>query len=573
MSTETYPRKLAAIFYADVAGYTSLMERHETDAHRRAMAVLQEVSRAIEAANGVVLRYGGDAILAEFSSIVVAVQTSISIQRELAVRGSAVHPDNRVEIRIGVNLGDVIIDRGELYGEGVNLAARLEAAAIPGGICISDVVYQQVSRKIHGATFIDGGVQSFKNISTPLQVFQWHPDERRLATVENTTLTQSSSIDPKATVTCLAVSFPAIARSTNTSTGSEPERHIAQQVTDAHGGRLFAVDDRILNLEFTTPDDAVAASLALMKAATALSPTDACRLSAGIHTGPAAKHADAIAALVARHATGLMHAAQSGQILVSDTTAALLSEIQLTGLGLHRLRDLGQAERLWQLGDEEFPSPRVSSASDVRLPEDVTSFIGRQAEVESLSNQVNRERLTTLLGPGGIGKTRLALRTAWHVQADFPGGVWFCNLVDAHDEDDSLHLALCDAAGVRRREGRSLLETMVEWIGSRHALVVLDNCEHVVGPAGRMVATLIARCQSLHVLATSRVPLRIAAETRQHAGPLDAQHAYQLFAERLQSFKPGSLGEGRDRDVERLCAVLGGMPLAIELVRRALSSR
>jgi class 3 adenylate cyclase len=135
MPDSTTKRKLAAILYADVEGYSRLTSRDELGTHRRVMKVLDYASESIKGSDGTVLRYAGDAILAEFPSIVSAVNVAVSIQSELAERSAEEVEDNRVQIRIGLNLGEVLQDRGEIYGDGVNLAARLESSAEPGGIC------------------------------------------------------------------------------------------------------------------------------------------------------------------------------------------------------------------------------------------------------------------------------------------------------------------------------------------------------------------------------------------------------------------------------------------------------
>ncbi len=170
-------RRLVAIFYADVAGYSRLTGVDEEGTHRRVMAVLDDVSAAIKDSGGTVLRYAGDAILAVFPSVVLAVDTSTAIQTELATRQAGVPEDEQVAIRIGINLGDVIEDRGEVFGEGVNLAARLEAAAAPGGICLSAAAHDQVDGRAV-ATFVDGGEQSFKNIARPVRVWHWSPGDQ-----------------------------------------------------------------------------------------------------------------------------------------------------------------------------------------------------------------------------------------------------------------------------------------------------------------------------------------------------------------------------------------------------------
>jgi len=167
-------RKLAAIFYADVAGYSRLTGADEAGSHHRVMAVLDDVTARIKDAGGEVLRYAGDAVLAVFPSVVLAVETSAAIQSALAERDPDLPEDQRVLIRIGINLGDVIEDRGEVYGEGVNLAARLEAAAEPGGICLSDDAYRQCRKRVE-LSFTDGGEERFKNIDEPVQVWRWSP--------------------------------------------------------------------------------------------------------------------------------------------------------------------------------------------------------------------------------------------------------------------------------------------------------------------------------------------------------------------------------------------------------------
>ena len=171
-------RKLLTVFYADVAGYSRLTGEDEEGTHQRVMAILDHATAAIEESGGSVLRYAGDAILASFPSVVRAVQTSVFIQNQLADLNLNQDP---VQIRIGINLGDVLEDRGEVYGEGVNLAARLESAAPVGGICISALVHGQVAGKVN-VEFHDGGDIEFKNIEEPTQVYYWSPDGSALST-------------------------------------------------------------------------------------------------------------------------------------------------------------------------------------------------------------------------------------------------------------------------------------------------------------------------------------------------------------------------------------------------------
>ena len=171
MTSETLARKLTTIVYADVADYSKLSGIDEEGTHHRVMEMLDHASRAISTSGGNVLRYAGDAILAEFPSVVSAVTTMIEIQSKFAQNNASVTNDLKVHIRIGINIGDVIEDRGEVFGDGVNLAARLEAAAPAGGICISSAVHDQIVEKID-FTFRDDGPEQFKNIAKPVHVFR-----------------------------------------------------------------------------------------------------------------------------------------------------------------------------------------------------------------------------------------------------------------------------------------------------------------------------------------------------------------------------------------------------------------
>jgi adenylate cyclase len=177
MPSDSVNRKLTAVLYADIADYSRLTQNDEAGTHREAMVVLDEASNAITNGGGKVLRYSGDAILAEFESAVNATNCAVEIQKMLAERNAEKADVDKVQIRIGLNIGDVIQDRGEIYGDGVNLAARLEAAAEPGGLCISAALQEQVKGKIP-VEFRDGGRQTFKNIADPISVYHWHPKAR-----------------------------------------------------------------------------------------------------------------------------------------------------------------------------------------------------------------------------------------------------------------------------------------------------------------------------------------------------------------------------------------------------------
>ena len=174
MSKNTLSHKLTAILYADVAGYSRLTGDDELGTHRRVMSALDFAAEAIGRGGGNVLRYAGDAVLAEFSSVVAVTNASTAIQNELQLRNQNIPEEQQVRLRIGINVGEVLEDRGEIFGEGVNLAARLEAAAQPGGVCVSAAVYEQIAGKVD-IEFEDCGFENFKNIAKPVHVYRWCP--------------------------------------------------------------------------------------------------------------------------------------------------------------------------------------------------------------------------------------------------------------------------------------------------------------------------------------------------------------------------------------------------------------
>jgi adenylate cyclase len=167
-------RRLAAILAADVAGYSRLMGADEEGTHERLMRHLRElVNPKIGEHSGRVVKNTGDGFLAEFASVVEAVRCAVEVQRGMAERNAEAPPKERIEFRIGINLGDVIVEEHDIFGDGVNVAARLEALAEPGGICVSRVVRDQVRDKLEFA-FEDRGEQSVKNIARPVRVYAWH---------------------------------------------------------------------------------------------------------------------------------------------------------------------------------------------------------------------------------------------------------------------------------------------------------------------------------------------------------------------------------------------------------------
>jgi adenylate cyclase len=171
----TTTRRLAAILAADVAGYSRLMGADEEGTLERLKALRRELlDPRIAVHHGRIIKTTGDGTLVEFASVVDAVRCAVEVQQAMPERNASVGPESRIELRIGINLGDVIVEGDDLYGDGVNIAARLEGIAEPGGICISDDAFRQVRGKVE-AEFADIGEQSLKNIARPLRVFRLGP--------------------------------------------------------------------------------------------------------------------------------------------------------------------------------------------------------------------------------------------------------------------------------------------------------------------------------------------------------------------------------------------------------------
>ena len=176
MSADLIERKLAAILAADVSGYSRMVEVDEAGTLARVKAHIGEVVRpTIAAHRGHIVKTTGDGLLAEFASVVGAVESAVEIQRSMAERNTSEPENSQILYRVGINLGDVIFEGGDVFGDGVNVASRLEGLAKPGGVCISDIVHQAVADRIQ-VPFRDMGNQRVKNISRPIRVWQWTPD-------------------------------------------------------------------------------------------------------------------------------------------------------------------------------------------------------------------------------------------------------------------------------------------------------------------------------------------------------------------------------------------------------------
>jgi predicted ATPase len=264
-------------------------------------------------------------------------------------------------------------------------------------------------------------------------------------------------------------------------------------------------------------------------------------------------------------------AGHGGQVLLSKTTCDLLdSTFELRDLGDHRLKDLSGPQRLHQLCIEglalDFPPPRTIEGRATNLPAQPTPLVGRDAELEAVRTLLRDEntRMMTLTGPGGTGKTRLALQVAADVVDEFPDGVYGILLAPISDPD-LVPLELAHVLGVEESSSLSLTDALKAELGNRRALILFDNFEHV-GAAAELLAVLLGACHRLKVLVTSREPLRIAAERQYPVPPLSESEAVVLFVERARALRPDfELTDTTAPIVAEICERLDGLPLAIEL--------
>jgi len=316
-------------------------------------------------------------------------------------------------------------------------------------------------------------------------------------------------------------------------------RHSGVEV-DTQGDALFAA--------FPT----AAGALAAAEEAQAALGEGPIRVRIGIHTGAPLVADGAYVGPDVHRAARIAAAGRGGQVLVSASTAALVEAAGLTDLGEHRLKDLSAPERLYQLGRRQFLPPRSLYQTNLPLPP--TPFLGRHEELAAVGALLAREevRLVTLTGPGGTGKTRLAVQAAAEVAERYPDGTWWVPLAPLRDPALVLETAahvLGAAAG------------LAEHIGDRKLLLLFDNFEHV-GLAATDVGALLAACPRLAVLATSRERLHLAAEREYPVPPLRPAEGVALFIDRARAVRPDF---SPDAAVASICARLDDLPLAIEL--------
>ena len=384
---------------------------------------------------------------------------------------------------------------------------------------------------------------------------------------------------PTGTVTLLVVDFESSARLWET----QPQEMLAALARlDCTVADLVITYCGVLAVErdagdrvvaaFAHATDAVACAMDLQRA-----PLAPMRLRIGVHTGEVELgDAGSYQGATPDRAARVRDMAHGGQIVVSGTTRNLVvdqlpADAWLADLGTHQLGDLPRPERLAQLChpdlDVEFPPLRTTGSGVPHgLPVLLTRFVGRVTLLSEVAKSLAHNRLVTLVGAGGVGKTRLAMQIAAQAAAEFGGGVWFVDLAPVTDPE-MVPVTLIRALGLPDQPGRSATDTLLRFIDDRQMLVILDNCEHLIDSCAELTVALLGACPQLTILATSRESIGVAGELTWRVPSLSlTDEAIELFIDRARLTRPdfNITAEGA-ADVRDICRRLDGLPLGIEL--------
>src|SRR5438105_2075987 len=325
-------------------------------------------------------------------------------------------------------------------------------------------------------------------------------------------------------------------------------RRILRDAFTRHGGVEVDTQGDAFFVAFGRATDALAAA---GEGQEALS-TGPIRVRMGIHTGEPLATDEGYVGIDVHRAARIAAAGHGGQVLFSQSTRDLCAADSLRDLGEHRLKDLAAPERLYQLGDRNFPPLKTLYQTNLPIP--ATPFLGRERELEEVLALISRPdvRLLTLSGPGGTGKTRLALQAAAEAAERFPDGIYWAPLASLRDASLVLDVA---ARALGAADG------LVERIADKSLLLLFDNFEHLIEAAPEL-SSVLAACPNAQLIVTSRELLRLPGEQTYPVPPLEPEDGEELFVARARAAKPDVR---TDEPVKEICARLENLPLALEL--------
>src|SRR5512137_1312887 len=370
---------------------------------------------------------------------------------------------------------------------------------------------------------------------------------------------------------------------------------ILHQAIQAHNGHVFQITGDAFCAAFHTASAALQATLDAQRALQHESWDPApIKVRMGIHTGAAQAGAieeragGYVGYLTLTRVQRVMSAANGGQALLSNPTAELVrgdlpADVTLRDMGEHRLKGLENPEHLWQLVApdvrQDFPPLQSLNAIPNNLPVQLTSFIGREKDIAEVKRLLSAARLVTLTGSGGAGKTRLSLQVAAEVIDEFTHGVWFVELA-ALTDPALIPQTVASALGLREEKGQPLMTMLADYLRAKTALIILDNCEHLIEGCAQFADTLLHAAPQVKILASSREGLSIGGEATyrvpslaapdpQHLPSLEALTQYdavRLFIARARAVLPSfEVNNTNAPAVAQLCYHLDGIPLALEL--------
>jgi predicted ATPase len=350
---------------------------------------------------------------------------------------------------------------------------------------------------------------------------------------------------------------------------------VLREAIEARRGQLFKHTGDGVCAAFASPGAAVDAAVAAQRAL-------AVPVRMGIATGEAERRGSDYFGAVLNRTARVMAAGHGGQILLDGATAALLIGVELAELGTRRLRDIARPVELFQVRANglrsEFPPLKTLDATPGNLKPQATSFVGRAMAIAELETAIKANRLVTLTGVGGVGKTRLAMEVATRLKSGFSDGIWMIELAPVGDPA-AVPEATAAVLGITPQAGLSLSDSIATVMEGRSRLLVFDNCEHVLEAAADLIEAIIEHSSTVHILATSREGLGVADEQLWPVSALDVNagvdsEAATLFAQRAQHVSPElalSADASADAVVE-ICRRLDGIPLAIELAASRMLS-
>jgi predicted ATPase/class 3 adenylate cyclase len=363
---------------------------------------------------------------------------------------------------------------------------------------------------------------------------------------------------------------------------------ILRAAVEAHRGHVLETTGHGVLAVFERSSDAVAAALSSQRqlARREWPGTGPLRVRMGIHTGEAEQREGQYEGPTLDRAERLTAIAHGGQVLASITTElatreALPQGVTFVDLGEHRLRDLSSPEHVFQLRApgliETFPALQCLDRLPGNLPPQITPFIGRDDDLAELATSLRETRYTTLMGPGGVGKTRLALQAAAHALPEYGDGAWWCELA-AVKEPTAVLQSLASSLGVQQRQAQRLEESLLEFLRAKEMLLVLDNCEHVRNEVARLMHAIGSSCSQVTLLTTSREVIGVPGERVLAVEPLQLpeegmslvdvsrSEAVRLFATRAADAKSEFELTAENMDaVADACRCVDGIPLAIEI--------